>query len=711
MLLASCSQDWSSDKYTFTDKHKNLYLKGKSEMAVGHYGLAVQSFREALLRDPSSVMVLNALAASYDLLGRFDLAERYYRQALSLDPKSIQTLNNLGYSYYLRGEFQQARGLFERAARIDAKNPVVVANLASLEKADAKQQLASARQRQAEKSSKETKVDRWIERSGRKVQTLVTKPDPATVRAAREAGIEPRIMHPPQPLIEIATAPETNRGAAQSPARATTAGVAGKTANAGPKIEAVRPTETAAAPLRRVLQERNSGAPQLPGNATPADDVERSQSDETLTAAVAPGVRIEAADPSEAEGPVTAEPLDTAEVLAKVESPAGVESPIKIEAAAKVENPVKVERSENMGSPVKIEAPAEAASPVKVEVVTKTDSPVTSDSPIKIETPAESVSVAKLLQPQKAAAAPAAPKSEVRSVETVEEASPSVQISAVTVTPSTTQSAEAFALVAVPSGSAAPRQDSPAGADLALPELNQDVARDVRIAALRADGIPAEQTPPMPELSALDVAKGPEEIDTANIPELDIAKAANEVKVPEVKLPSATAPEPMTKQVRPDKIPELDVERAVAPAKVKPALETASLGTKPGSATTVRRASVTAKKSSAPEGAETEMAALKAAVRLEVSNGAGRLNMAARMGRYLVSHGLGDPQLTNAKSFTNMISVLYFRPGYIANAKSLSQLLPVSPRLKQNAEMPTHLRLVLGGDLLAFDRDLIQKSE
>lgn len=178
-------------------------------MAAGHYGLAVGSFRKALANEPVSIKALNGLAATYDLLGRFDLAERYYRQALAFDPKSVQSLNNLGYSYYLRGEFGRARGLFERAARIDGKNSIVVGNLASLDKAEMGRQVAAA----AKQGSKATGgkgatapyQTTWIERSNRRVQALVTKPDPAMVKAARDHRVEPRMVHTPKPLIEITT--------------------------------------------------------------------------------------------------------------------------------------------------------------------------------------------------------------------------------------------------------------------------------------------------------------------------------------------------------------------------------------------------------------------------------------------------------------------------------------------------------------------------
>ncbi|MEE9290236.1 MAG: LytR C-terminal domain-containing protein, partial [Alphaproteobacteria bacterium] len=86
-----------------------------------------------------------------------------------------------------------------------------------------------------------------------------------------------------------------------------------------------------------------------------------------------------------------------------------------------------------------------------------------------------------------------------------------------------------------------------------------------------------------------------------------------------------------------------------------------------------------------------------------------RLHMAARMRRYLVVHGMSNSRLTNAKSFTNQVSVLYFKPGHMATAKSLSGVLPVRPDLRRKTVLESDLRLVLGGDLLRFDRGLISK--
>ena len=104
-----------------------------------------------------------------------------------------------------------------------------------------------------------------------------------------------------------------------------------------------------------------------------------------------------------------------------------------------------------------------------------------------------------------------------------------------------------------------------------------------------------------------------------------------------------------------------------------------------------------------------DLEALKRAAGLEISNGTGRLRMAGRMSRHLLSLGVVAARLTNAESYSNKVSILHFRPGQISKAMMLSNILPVSPTLHRNADIRTELRLVLGGDLLKFDRQLIAK--
>lgn len=96
---------------------------------------------------------------------------------------------------------------------------------------------------------------------------------------------------------------------------------------------------------------------------------------------------------------------------------------------------------------------------------------------------------------------------------------------------------------------------------------------------------------------------------------------------------------------------------------------------------------------------------------IEVSNGAGRRYMAARMGRYLKERGFPEPRLTNADSFSYQESMLFYRPGYETAARSLAALLPVPIPITERRDQDDHIRLRLGGDLLEFDARFLIASK
>ncbi len=91
---------------------------------------------------------------------------------------------------------------------------------------------------------------------------------------------------------------------------------------------------------------------------------------------------------------------------------------------------------------------------------------------------------------------------------------------------------------------------------------------------------------------------------------------------------------------------------------------------------------------------------------IEVSNGTGRLSMAARIRRYLESEGLVIRRLTNADTFTHQETTIFYRAGWKAYAEDLARLLPAAIDLDGRAGQTSDIRLELGGDLLYFDRGL-----
>lgn len=142
------------------------------------------------------------------------------------------------------------------------------------------------------------------------------------------------------------------------------------------------------------------------------------------------------------------------------------------------------------------------------------------------------------------------------------------------------------------------------------------------------------------------------------------------------------------------------------------------LRTRPGSGTRGTATGATGRERSQPKGEPRDDGQAKALSRkkfllrsgrwsVEVSNGAGRLAMAARMSEYLSQRGIEVSRLTNADSFANFISAIYYRPGARAAARALAAELPARIALRRDPHAQVDVRLVLGGDLLDFDRTLI----
>ncbi len=97
---------------------------------------------------------------------------------------------------------------------------------------------------------------------------------------------------------------------------------------------------------------------------------------------------------------------------------------------------------------------------------------------------------------------------------------------------------------------------------------------------------------------------------------------------------------------------------------------------------------------------------------IEVSNGAGRRHMAARMRQFLKDRDLNVQRITNAAHFAHMQSTIYYKEGWRVYAMGLAGLFPADVRLVAVRNQWMDIRMELGGDLLNFDAELIsaQKS-
>lgn len=92
---------------------------------------------------------------------------------------------------------------------------------------------------------------------------------------------------------------------------------------------------------------------------------------------------------------------------------------------------------------------------------------------------------------------------------------------------------------------------------------------------------------------------------------------------------------------------------------------------------------------------------------LEVSNGAGRRAMAARMRSHLMGLGLPVSWLSNADHFSHMTTTITYRAGYRALAEAVAGNLPIAIAVQPANDQASDVRLELGGDLLDFDRKLL----
>jgi tetratricopeptide (TPR) repeat protein len=91
---------------------------------------------------------------------------------------------------------------------------------------------------------------------------------------------------------------------------------------------------------------------------------------------------------------------------------------------------------------------------------------------------------------------------------------------------------------------------------------------------------------------------------------------------------------------------------------------------------------------------------------LDVANGVGRAGMARRVGGFLARNGMVAQRITNAPVYNCEKSVVYYRSGREADAERLVRLLPFVVTIEADDAMADDVRLLLGRDLLDFDRTL-----
>lgn len=91
-------------------------------------------------------------------------------------------------------------------------------------------------------------------------------------------------------------------------------------------------------------------------------------------------------------------------------------------------------------------------------------------------------------------------------------------------------------------------------------------------------------------------------------------------------------------------------------------------------------------------------------LKVEVSNGAGRNKLAARMRDYFTSKGLAVSYLTNAANFRHRTTAIFYKPGKHAAAERFAKQLPIPVELVEADGHYADVLIRLGADILEFDR-------
>jgi Tfp pilus assembly protein PilF len=675
------------------------YEHAKGMLAEGHYGLALENFRDVLRHDSYSVKALNGLAAAYDKLGRYDLAQRYYKKALVVEPTSFQTLNNIGYSYMLAGKYEEAREFLGKAAELDATNATVVANLKQL----VEKEVAALSEKNAPKAAKaenmspadatseaENERRMWVERSSASVQVLITQPDSDLVEWANSNGIEPRWVHierpegtPPAsritvltdryPAVTSSTAPSQ---AALAPQPSTPATGPTITAAASPAVSGPEALSTS----KPGAENTAAGVAQVPAPAASADKPSDS--------AMKGSAPVSGSSASEDMGRAPPEVLstskpgagDTAAAVAQVPAPAPAPSADKpTDGGMKSSAPVAgFTTADDMGK-----AP---------EAATGTPPANATMDPAPVAGPHDAMDKGEV------AKAPEAPA----------EKSPEAK----------TEVAEGQTPDEVDKVSAGPA-DVKLGTDSVSGEASKTPADENPAAVDRGDGKPLDLTPAPTETSRNDApvqSAGVLSATDASEPKADVK--TNWIESPWQDPQTGEAvPKPVTEsgpgssdplqQMSGSQKSASDSGRQTPPPVQTNAVATTSDSGNPPKGSDQLAALAPVEPDFSGHGPNQDLAMPRV---LEISNGAGRLAMAARMEQHLESLNIPLVNLTNAMSFTNRKTVLYFKPGFEGAAMRLSLSLPLRPELRRNPALAPDLRLVLGGDMLDFDGQLIAQN-
>ena len=103
---------------------QDIYKAGMDLVQRGLLDEAIQTFERGLNREPTHLVLLNAIGATYSLKGNKEEAQRHFLRALELDPQFQPARKNLAIAYFDSGQYDLAIPEFEHLSEKPEGKPV-----------------------------------------------------------------------------------------------------------------------------------------------------------------------------------------------------------------------------------------------------------------------------------------------------------------------------------------------------------------------------------------------------------------------------------------------------------------------------------------------------------------------------------------------------------------------------------------------------------
>jgi len=181
------------------------YERGKRLLSEGRHAMAIASFREALVLEPSHVDALIGLGVAWSTAGRLDQAAHAFETVLRRNSQDAIALGNLGYLRATQGQHDEALRLLEQALRIEPANTRLRTNLVELRQKAAAAGAAQSAQQPAVEAHRDPAVGTGL-KTARNAQVATVEVAPGIFEMRRQPLASGQASPLPAAAI-VATAP------------------------------------------------------------------------------------------------------------------------------------------------------------------------------------------------------------------------------------------------------------------------------------------------------------------------------------------------------------------------------------------------------------------------------------------------------------------------------------------------------------------------